>query len=81
MDSKDIIRSLNMREAPEVLTLEKAADRTEFEALPVQILASGFVRDDCPCKETVCVQCGEITCDTFCNVIPDPPPVPDPVPA
>lgn len=34
MDTKNILKSLNMTEG-EVLTLEKAKDRLEFEALPI----------------------------------------------
>lgn len=51
MDTESIIESLNLT-AGDILTLEKAKDRMEFEALPVMVIeekASGHCKEYCPC--------------------------------
>ncbi|MFA6093646.1 MAG: hypothetical protein WCU88_08825 [Elusimicrobiota bacterium] len=50
MTKSHIVKSVNMS-AGEVLTLEKAGERMEFEALPLFSLdASGDCTFDCSCK-------------------------------
>lgn len=57
MDAKNILKSLNMNEG-EVLTLEKAKDRLEFEALP---LMSGLdLSVAAPCRLYVDPECPEL---------------------
>lgn len=53
MDTRNIIRSLNLTEG-DVLTLEKAADRMEFEALPLLEMSDKEVCNDCDCKSRFC---------------------------
>lgn len=50
MNTETIIKSLNMKSG-EILTLEKAKDRLEFEALPIMIkgCVPNFFPEDC-CK-------------------------------
>ncbi|OGR66995.1 MAG: hypothetical protein A2X30_01570 [Elusimicrobia bacterium GWB2_63_16] len=58
MNDKHIMKSLNMTGA-EALTLEKAADRMEFEALPLLLEAKA---DDCNGINSGC------TCNTAYTV-------------
>lgn len=49
MNEKHIMKTLNMT-GGEALTLEKAADRMEFEALPLMADKGCIFNDDCTCK-------------------------------
>jgi len=80
MNNEIIIKSLNFTEG-EVLTLEKAQDRMEFEALPIMNIGVNkcFVdvcdEDDCKCNqgnyEQPCTSfCSPDTCNVDVPVIP-----------
>ena len=58
MKKKHIIKTLNMQDV-EILTLDKADDRMEFEALPVFSNLEDCVFD-CPCKDGT-------KCNQFCT--------------
>lgn len=56
MNSKNLIKAINLGEG-EVLTLEKAADRMEFEALPIMLEASSGCSGggtNCDCNTANC---------------------------
>lgn len=56
MDTKNLIKAINLGEG-EVLTLEKAADRMEFEALPIMLEASSGCAGgstNCACNSSNC---------------------------
>ena len=62
MNKKHLIRSLNMQDV-EILTLDKADDRMEFEALSLAIEADcGFF---CACKGGTVCSCHS-RCDNYC---------------
>lgn len=65
--NSQMIRSLNITEG-EVLTLEKAADRMEFEALPVFNFSKSSGCTDCDCNGRFC-DCKGSDCSV--NVICD----------
>ena len=56
MKKSHIIKALNMRDV-EILTLDKANDRIEFETLPLML---EDCISDCVCKHGV--DCGTFTC-------------------
>ncbi len=58
MNDSHIMKVLNMSQG-EALTLEKAVDRMEFEALPLMVSEKGICIDNCSCNNaetsyTVC---------------------------
>ena len=58
MNDSHIMKVLNMT-GGEALTLEKAVDRMEFEALPLMVSEKGICIDNCACNSgetsyTVC---------------------------
>lgn len=67
MKTESIVKSLNLT-AGDILTLEKAKDRIEFEALPVMILKcqEGPCPDLCSCKRGVCPD--DDWCKRFCFI-------------
>lgn len=64
MLNSHIVRSLNLT-AGEVLTLEKAVERMEFEALP--ILLAGVCVSNCSCKDGTNCSCNGHTTCTDCS--------------
>jgi hypothetical protein len=65
MQDSHIVRTLNLT-AGEVLTLEKADDRMEFEALPLLLLA-GDCTFDCTCKSGTNCGCNDHTSCSDCS--------------
>ena len=75
MNKIHIIKSLNLTKG-DSLTLEKATDRMEFEALPVFILDKSRILD-CDCKGTKCECNGYCSHCNRCSDAPAPLPCPN----